>query len=261
MNKQTATAVLALTMSSFAAGAPFSANAQSVPDLGSGSATVSSVQATACTPPSPVADRYNYCGWGVWSIETQRSTVIASLSAPASYLICREQVDASEPNGFPVSLEVDGVVVAGGAPSASLGQAPAACSLVSGKKIVITGQNKPNKPARGYYIRLGPTAFANTVSWSMRKGGGSAGDRVLLSQAGAARLLRVCFGNYNPVSPTPAYLREYRLWVDSGYTTVRGSEPAVYAFASCTDIEGAKVGVEPRWVDGEPGNAFGRLTF
>lgn len=239
----------------------FHASAQSVPDLGEGNTTVSSVQATACTPPNPVGDRYDYCGWGVWSIETQHSTVIASLAEPASYLICREQVDPSEVNGYPVSFVVDGATVTGGTPGAALGQAPATCSLVAGKTIAIKGQVRPNKPVRGYYIRLGAKLFGNTVSWGMLKGGGAGGDRVLLAQLPAKRLLRVCFGNYNPVAPTPAYLREYRLWMDTGYIAETAGGAAVFNYGSCIDVEGAKVGAEPRWATGEPTNAFGRLTF
>ncbi len=253
--------ILALVAVTLASGAWHPTHGQSVPEQGPNSA-MSSVQATACIPPSPVNDRYDYCGWGVWSIETQRSTLIAALAEPATYLVCREQVDAAEANGYPIVAEVDGTILSGGSPPAALGQAPAGCFLVSGKKIVVGGAARPGKPVRGYYIRLGPKVFGNTVSWGMRKGGGAAGtDRVLIAQVPQRRVFRVCFGNYNPLANGPAYLREYKLWVDSAYTTFRGAEHAIFAFGSCADVAGGTVGIEPRWVAAEPTAAFGRFSF
>jgi hypothetical protein len=150
MNRNTIAVAGALAV--LASVACATAHAQSVPDVGERGA-MSTVQATACVPPSPVNDRYNHCGWGVWRLETQRSAVIATLAEPASYLICREMVDAAEPGGYPISVEADGVAISTGAPAAAAGHAPGGCFLVSGKKIVINGAARPQKPVNGYYIR------------------------------------------------------------------------------------------------------------
>jgi hypothetical protein len=237
------------------------AHGQSVPDLGP-NGSVSSVQATGCVPPSPANDKFDYCGWGVWSIETQRSTMIATLADPASYLVCREQVDPVEANGYPIVAEVDGVAVTSGTPPAAMGQSPTGCFIVSGKRIVLSGSAKPSKPVRGYYIRLGPKIFGNTVSWVMRKGGGSAGtDRILIAKGPQQRVFRVCFGNYTSLLNAPPYLREYKLWVDTDYAPLRGTEHAIFNFGSCVDAAGGTVGIEPRWVATEPAAAFGRFSF
>lgn len=240
--------------------AVFSVRAQSVPEQGS-NAAISSVQATACVPPNPPNNRVDHCGWGVWALDTQRQTLIAALAAPASYLICREQVDAAEPRGYPIQIEVDGVVLAAGTPATPLGQSPTGCFLVSGKKIAIAGTAKPNKPVRGYYIRLGQRTFANTIRWVLQRGGAVSGERGLIAQGAQPRAYRVCFGDYQPVAGAPRPLGEYKLWLDTALTTVRGTEVAVFAFASCVDVDAKLLAAEPVWSASEPAVGYGNLSF
>ncbi len=235
------------------------AHAQSVPDVGEHGA-MSSVQATGCVPGSPVNDRYNHCGWGVWRLETQRSAVIATLTEAATYLICRERVDAAEPGGYPISIEADGVVVTAGAPAALAGHAPGGCFLVSGKKIVLSGAARPQKPVNGYYVRLGALPWSNAVGWQARKSTTSGGERVLLAKLPQQRLLRVCFGNYNVIANPAPYLKDYRLWADAGYVNVRGSEAAIFNFGACTDVSTSLLAVEPQWTGGIDASQ-GRLVF
>lgn len=246
-------------LAALASGACATARAQSVPDVGDRGA-MSSVQAAACVPPSPVNDRYNHCGWGVWRLETQRSAVIATLAEPASYLVCREMVDAAEPGGYPISVEVDGVAISTGTPAAATGHAPGGCFVVSGKKIVLNGPTRPQKAVNGYYIRLGALPWSNAVSWQARKLAGAAADRTLLAQFPQQRLLRVCFGSYSVLGNSPPYIRDYRLWADSGHVVVRGSEAAVFNFGSCTDVSASLLAVEPQWAAGIDAGQ-GRLVF
>jgi hypothetical protein len=257
MNRNTI--AVAGVLAVLASGACATAHAQSVPDVGERGA-MSTVQATACVPPSPVNDRYNHCGWGVWRLETQRSAVIATLAEAASYLVCREMVDAAEPGGYPISVEADGVVISTGAPAAAAGHAPGGCFLVSGKKIVINGAARPLKPVNGYYIRLGALPWSNAVSWQARKLAAATADRTLLAQFPQQRLLRVCFGSYNVLGNPPPYIRDYRLWADGGHVVVRGSEAAVFNFGSCTDVSASLLAVEPQWAAGVDVSQ-GRLVF
>ncbi|MFD0724372.1 hypothetical protein [Lysobacter brunescens] len=253
------TIVVAGMFAALASMACTTARAQSVPDVGERGA-VSSVQATACVPPSPVNDRYNHCGWGVWRLETQRTAVIATLAEAANYLICREMVDAAEPGGYPISVEADGVVISTGTPAMAAGHAPGGCFLVSGKKIVINGAARPQKPVGGYYIRLGALPWSNAVSWQARKLAAATADRTLLARFPQQRLLRVCFGNYSVLGNPPPYLRDFRLWADNGHVVVRGSEVAVFNFGSCTDVSASLLAVEPQWAGGIEAS-HGRLVF
>lgn len=246
-------------LAALASAAGATAQAQSVPDVGERGA-MSSVQATACVPPSPVNDRYNHCGWGVWRLETQRTAVIATLAEAATYLICREMVDAAEPGGYPITIEADGVVISTGTPAAAAGHAPGGCFLVSGKKIVLNGAAKPLKPVNGYYIRLGALPWSNAVSWQARKLAAASADRTLLARFPQQRLLRVCFGSYNVLGNPPPYIRDCRLWADSGHVVARGSEVAVFNFGSCTDVSASLLAVEPQWAAGVDVGQ-GRLVF
>ena len=237
---------------------PSFAKAQAVPDY----AGTSTAQRVGCKPPSPAQDNFDHCGWGVWSFETQKSVLITQLADAASYLICREQVDAAEPNGYRVGVEVDGVVQTAGTPATPVSVDPYNCFLASGRKIVLNGLSgaKPLKPVRGYYIRLGtPSPFANTISWQLKMR--SATDRQLLGQVTTKRLFRVCFGHYNPPLNPSAYLKDHKLVVDGAYVAFRGAEQAIFTYSSCADVSGNSVVVEPKWVSTEPSTAFGRLTF
>ena len=225
---------------------------------------VSSAQATACKLPTDPGD---YCGWGVWAVETQKSVLIASLADSASYLVCRETVDPSEPKGFPLTLEVDGALVTGGAPAAAL-TVTGTCAIATGKRIVLNGPSRPNRQVRGYYIRLGGLFLANSVPWQLTRGGTAATpDRAVLAQFTLPRPVRVCFGPYIPILQAPGgpapqpVVKEYQLLLDGGYAQLRTGENAVFNANSCVDVSPRVVGVEPRWGAGDPAVAFGRLAF
>jgi len=233
------------------------AQAQGVPQA----PAISSAQVTVCKPGQELGD---YCGWGVWALETQRSVLIASLAESAQYLICREVVDPGEAKGYPLTVEADGVVVAGGTPPGTL-TGSGTCFVASGKRIVLNGlAGKPNKQVRGYYIRLGGLFLANSVPWQIAKGSGaSAPDRALLAQFSAPRAVRVCFGPYSPItgSPPQQVVKESQLLVDGSYAQLRPGENAVFNANSCTDVTARVVGVEPRWGAGDPPTASGRFAF
>jgi hypothetical protein len=169
-------------------------------------------------------------------------------------------VDSAEANGYPITIEVDGVVVTAGDQAKPTDHAPSGCFLVAGKKIVLGGSDKPVKPVRGYYIRLGPATWYNAVGWRARNSMSRNKGDTLLAKLSERRLLRVCFGSYNVVVNQNKYVREYRLWADGEYVGVRGSEAAMFNFGSCTDISALSVSVEPEWDNGSE-DAFGHLVF
>ena len=235
---------IAYALAALALQAP--AYAQSVPDVGA-SGTVSSIQSTACVPAGPVNNKFNHCGWGVWTLSTQRQTVIAALATPTSYLLCRNSAATSEPIGTPVVYEVDGSVVSGGTPPSPMEHASGGCLVLTGKKIVVAAATKPKAPVRGFFIRLGPLAFGNTVAWNALKAPSGASNVLPLSQVLTPRPMRVCFGEYLPIDGQPRPLDEYKLWLDGSYAMVRGSEQAIFAANSCVDVDSKTVGVDPVW--------------
>ena len=256
---------LILASAAVSAFAPLPCAAQGVPPA----PAVSASQNVACKDLT-----YDWCGWGSWSLDTQRSVLLVAIQDPATYLICRDGAGETETKGYPLLVEVDGATVTSGAPAAPV-SASSPCFLATGKKIVLAGSNpgKPNKPVRGYFIRLGQLLFTNAVPWSLAKGNSaSTPDRALLAQLPAppasGRTMRICFGRApnvepgpNPNPPPPVSAKEHLVLADSAYLQVRAGEPAVFGNASCVDVTANRLAVEPRWSAGDPPQAFGRFVF